>query len=165
MAEWLCSGLQIRVRRFNSGPGLQPLRGLAGRDNRFQGRAKWQWLLIRSSSAVEQPAVNRLVGGSNPSSGANKIKGLSLTVQPLDLFGATSGATSDTIGKAVSARPNRQSRCGWRRLSGLRSASRRLPAHPIPTPAHHPPTSPPMKPITPDRSRAVSEALDGLPGH
>ncbi len=26
--------------------------------------------LIRSSSAVEQPAVNRLVGGSNPSSGA-----------------------------------------------------------------------------------------------
>ncbi len=28
--------------------------------------------LIRSSSAVEQPAVNRLVGGSNPSSGANR---------------------------------------------------------------------------------------------
>ena len=54
MAEWLCRGLQILGSRFDSGSRLQ--------------------LLIRSSSAVEQPAVNRLVGGSNPSSGANKEK-------------------------------------------------------------------------------------------
>ncbi len=36
-----------------------------------RGRAHRRRPLIRSSSAVEQPAVNRLVGGSNPSSGAN----------------------------------------------------------------------------------------------
>lgn len=50
VAEWLRSGLQSRVHRFESGPRLQ---------NQF-----------RSSSAVEQAAVNRKVGGSNPSSGA-----------------------------------------------------------------------------------------------
>jgi hypothetical protein len=32
--------------------------------------------LLPGSSAVEQPAVNRLVDGSNPSRGANKIKDL-----------------------------------------------------------------------------------------
>jgi hypothetical protein len=33
-------------------------------------------LLFPGSSAVEQPAVNRLVAGSNPARGANKIKHL-----------------------------------------------------------------------------------------
>ena len=51
MAEWLCGGLQILIYRFDSGFGLQ----------RF---------LFRDSSAVEQPAVNRLVVGSNPTRGA-----------------------------------------------------------------------------------------------
>jgi hypothetical protein len=33
-------------------------------------------LLFPGSSAVEQPAVNRLVAGSNPARGATKIKAL-----------------------------------------------------------------------------------------
>ena len=55
VAEWLRSGLQSREHRFESGPRLQEL--------------------IRSSSVVEQAAVNRWVGGSNPSSGAKTGKG------------------------------------------------------------------------------------------
>ena len=35
VAEWLCSGLQIRVRRFNSDLGLQNERPAS---NRFAGR-------------------------------------------------------------------------------------------------------------------------------
>jgi hypothetical protein len=33
MAEWLCSGLQIRVQRFDSASGLQPIIG----NNLFDG--------------------------------------------------------------------------------------------------------------------------------
>ncbi len=77
VAEWLCSGLQIRVRRFNSGLGLHrpQVRALMW-ETEFLGLPyRLGRPLIRSSSAVEQPAVNRLVGGSNPSSGANKEAG------------------------------------------------------------------------------------------
>ena len=59
VAEWLRSGLQSREHRFDSGPRLQL------DDTRIK-------LLIGSSSVVEQVAVNHLVGGSNPSSRANK---------------------------------------------------------------------------------------------
>ena len=50
VAEWSCSGLQIRVRRFDSGLGLQAV--------------------VRRSSMAEHSAVNRRVVGSNPTAGA-----------------------------------------------------------------------------------------------
>ena len=59
--------LQIRVQRFASAFGLQradaalPTSGPA---------------LIPGSSVVEQAAVNRWVDGSNPSRGANNVRGL-----------------------------------------------------------------------------------------
>ena len=61
VAEWLRSGLQSREHRFDSGPRLHldPLKIKA---------------LIGSSSVVERVTVNHLVGGSNPSSRANKKK-------------------------------------------------------------------------------------------
>lgn len=49
-------------------------RGLASTPRRLYARIP----LIPDSSAVEQPAVNRLVAGSNPAPGANEIKGLGL---------------------------------------------------------------------------------------
>ena len=85
-AEWLCSGLQIRVCRFDSGPGLhkpcdpdgRPQRALRGRGGsvktprlRDRPTAAARRFMIRSSSAVEQATVNRQVAGSNPASGAN----------------------------------------------------------------------------------------------
>ena len=42
----------------------------------YQGRRRGDDRLIPGSSAVEQAAVNRLAGGSNPSPGANKNKEL-----------------------------------------------------------------------------------------
>jgi hypothetical protein len=63
VAEWLRSGLQSREHRFDSGPRLQLVTVCVEH-------------LIGSSSVVEQVAVNHLVGGSNPSSRANKINGL-----------------------------------------------------------------------------------------
>ena len=38
-----------------------------------------QWVWVRSSSVVEQPAVNRRVVGSNPTCGANVSYGPSYT--------------------------------------------------------------------------------------
>jgi hypothetical protein len=87
VAEWLRNGLQNRVPRFNSGRGLQQLRGARAVCNcvrradftlckrgalcyRRDGRSPWP--LLPGSSAVEQPAVNRLVDGSNPSRGAKQ---------------------------------------------------------------------------------------------
>jgi hypothetical protein len=78
-------GLQIRARRFDSGRGHQPAkrRATAGKPVRSSRFAKRGWLCYRpgcrgnglfpGSSVVEQPAVNRLVAGSNPARGANKI--------------------------------------------------------------------------------------------
>jgi hypothetical protein len=41
--------------------------------------------LFPGSSAVEQPAVNRLVAGSNPARGANKIRYFCGASRPLKL--------------------------------------------------------------------------------
>ena len=100
MAEWLRNGLQNRVPRFNSGRGLQPSPlggfGSAGhprtkgarrsfseggrvldctdalqpREAFVIGRLLSKSAVFPGSSAVEQPAVNRLVAGSNPARGA-----------------------------------------------------------------------------------------------
>jgi hypothetical protein len=43
------------------------------------------------SSAVEQPAVNRLVAGSNPARGANKIRGFCPSSQNLKAAGVPQG--------------------------------------------------------------------------
>jgi hypothetical protein len=67
MAEWLCNGLQIRVQRFDSASGLQ---------RADAAPLLWVPALIPGSSVVEQAAVNRWVDGSNPSRGANKVRGL-----------------------------------------------------------------------------------------
>jgi hypothetical protein len=84
VAEWLRSGLQNRLPRFNSGRGLQPslLRSFGSANQtkacfqsrhgfvigkRIRARAA---ALFPGSSVVEQPAVNRLVAGSNPARGA-----------------------------------------------------------------------------------------------
>src|SRR5437762_196783 len=91
VAEWLCSGLQIRVCRFDSGPGLHRLRDIGGPCMVGNALSKHRAfapgayragvrLLIRGSSAVEQSAVNRSVAGSNPAPGANS--------GPLSLLGA-----------------------------------------------------------------------------
>src|ERR1700733_9861186 len=84
VAEWLRNGLQNRVPRFNSGRGLQP--SLARRVKGWSGRALRAFIagpallyalaaqrgaVFPGSSVVEQPAVNRLVAGSNPARGAN----------------------------------------------------------------------------------------------
>ena len=100
VAEWLRSGLQNRLPRFNSGRGLQASvakrveagqmvrGGLCGLGKprfdtlgRFQRRNGFVICgfrrasrLFPGSSAVEQPAVNRLVAGSNPARGATSIK-------------------------------------------------------------------------------------------
>ena len=89
VAEWLRSGLQNRLPRFNSGRGLQSSlhRSRLGKPDEscFQSRRGFvigkrirarAAALFPGSSVVEQPAVNRLVAGSNPARGANKIKGL-----------------------------------------------------------------------------------------
>lgn len=101
VAEWLCRGLQILVRRFDSGLGLHippfkrqdgflvpslpacldPRRALTKRRHLiavFSERETGSGESFKAkhsrpfpgSSAVEQAAVNRLVGGSNPSLGA-----------------------------------------------------------------------------------------------
>ena len=96
VAEWLRNGLQNRVPRFNSGRGLQPslLRSFgsaslfcegcraeapAKAGHSFSTLSKASLLcyigadtsrLFPGSSVVEQPAVNRLVAGSNPARGA-----------------------------------------------------------------------------------------------
>jgi hypothetical protein len=44
---------------------------------------RWMSLLIPGSSAVEQEIVNLLVGGSNPSRGANKNRDLDITSRSL----------------------------------------------------------------------------------
>ena len=67
MAEWLCNGLQIRVQRFDSASGLH---------NGTMPGFFLEPALIPGSSVVEQAAVNRWVDGSNPSRGANKVRGL-----------------------------------------------------------------------------------------
>src|SRR5262245_54837452 len=76
------TGLQIRARRFDSGRGLHPpkRRGYGGKPVTASRFAKQGWLCYRpgcrghgpfpGSSVVEQPAVNRLVAGSNPARGA-----------------------------------------------------------------------------------------------
>src|ERR1700687_4586892 len=68
MAEWLCRGLQILVQRFDSASGLHETRPRPVGNS--PGRA-----LIPGSSVVEQAAVNRWVDGSNPSRGANQVRG------------------------------------------------------------------------------------------
>lgn len=93
VAEWLRNGLQNRVPRFNSGRGLHRfpavLRPTFARKAKSQPRPAGSRRLSKrdrlcymrafiapsrlfpGSSAVEQPAVNRLVAGSNPARGAN----------------------------------------------------------------------------------------------
>jgi hypothetical protein len=89
VAEWLRNGLQNRVPRFNSGRGLQTfptalnphvwayLKSLESALAAFKPEPPLLYALAREpealfpgSSAVEQPAVNRLVAGSNPARGA-----------------------------------------------------------------------------------------------
>src|SRR5471030_1383801 len=85
VAEWLCSGLQIRQCRFDSGPGLHPPSSwgrpwntaLASHGTLCQNTApspteyrRSRPILFRSSSAVEQATVNRRVAGSIPAFGA-----------------------------------------------------------------------------------------------
>jgi hypothetical protein len=91
VAEWLRSGLQNRLPRFNSGRGLQPslLRSFGSANQIkacFQSRHGFVIGSIRAraaalfpgSSVVEQPAVNRLVAGSNPARGAKQSQALSV---------------------------------------------------------------------------------------
>jgi hypothetical protein len=47
--------------------------------------------LFPGSSVVEQPAVNRLVAGSNPARGAKNIKDLTSRDQPEEKFGVQPG--------------------------------------------------------------------------
>src|SRR5476649_1657417 len=81
VAEWLCSGLQIRQCRFDSGPGLHgPRCGITALassgllcQNSAPSQAEYRRprpKLFRSSSAVEQATVNRRVAGSIPAFGA-----------------------------------------------------------------------------------------------
>src|SRR5215467_1747576 len=53
--------------------------------------------LVPGSSAVEQPAVNRLVAGSNPARGAKLFKHLVFWAEALEKAGATSRATTYTV--------------------------------------------------------------------
>ncbi len=108
MAEWLRSGLQNRLPRFNSGRGLQafslsrlpegihPLLHEAGFQSRrgfvIGNRAYAEWASsFPGSSAVEQPAVNRLVAGSNPARGAKYFKNLASQKMALKTIGVRSG--------------------------------------------------------------------------
>ena len=71
VAEWLCRGLQILVRRFDSGLGLQKCVVM---DFFFCYTTSELFKLIQvflGSSVVEQAAVNRSVAGSSPARGAN----------------------------------------------------------------------------------------------
>jgi hypothetical protein len=47
VAEWLCSGLQNRVHRFNSGPGLHRMRGVSyprpGASRQYASLAVTKW--------------------------------------------------------------------------------------------------------------------------
>ncbi len=70
VAEWSCSGLQIRLRRFDSGLGLQ--------------------VVVRRSSMVEHSAVNRRAVGSNPTAGA---KLFNFTSGITDRLAASTGRT------------------------------------------------------------------------
>src|ERR1700730_154126 len=74
MAEWLCRGLQILVQRFDSGSGLQGL------------RPRRRTPSSPVAQLVERAAVNRLVAGSSPARGANKIRGSDEYVRPSDLL-------------------------------------------------------------------------------
>ena len=92
MAEWLCRGLQILVQRFDSASGLQdwtigiPFVSIVARSGWLCYKAhpaptfyeRRNGPLIPGSSVVEQAAVNRLAGGSNPSPGANCSGGWAL---------------------------------------------------------------------------------------
>ena len=84
VAEWLRNGLQNRVPRFNSGRGLHrklPRALDPSQEAIHKAFASSQSLCYTArqsprapfpgSSVVEQPAVNRLVAGSNPARGAN----------------------------------------------------------------------------------------------
>jgi hypothetical protein len=100
------ASLQNRVPRFNSGRGLHsPARLLPGKfrslrlskpDQLCYTRTRTrEALLFPGSSAVEQPAVNRLVAGSNPARGAKLKQALSSKFQicfnEQKLAGATAG--------------------------------------------------------------------------
>ena len=76
MAEWLCSGLQLRVDRFDSGPCLHSLdlkiyacKLTFALTKKAEDR-HISSLMFLDSSAVEQLTVNQLVAGSNPARGA-----------------------------------------------------------------------------------------------
>ena len=60
--------------RYGGGPRANEL--CNGRGHLLYATGLIAGVLFPGSSAVEQPAVNRLVAGSNPARGANKIKGL-----------------------------------------------------------------------------------------
>ena len=88
VAEWLRRGLQILAPRFDSGRGLQKISSqivhnqtagvwasaifyAIGLGNMLNALLYGQLrALFLGSSVVEQPAVNRLVAGSNPARGA-----------------------------------------------------------------------------------------------
>jgi hypothetical protein len=100
VAEWLRNGLQNRVPRFNSGRGLHFIfdstilespdvapHGIGGKAEngctealslapglcyRHPALRAFTLPVFPGSSAVEQPAVNRLVAGSNPARGATQ---------------------------------------------------------------------------------------------
>ena len=77
VAEWLCRGLQILLRRFDSGPGLQIKELIFKKDLCIKSciaiYPDIKSAVVPGSSAVEQAAVNRLAGGSNPSRGAKPL--------------------------------------------------------------------------------------------
>src|SRR5947209_8681591 len=60
--------------------------------------------LFRGSSAVEQPAVNRLVVGSNPTRGANLFRHLAPASPTTGKAGATARATTQNKRPRLSAR-------------------------------------------------------------
>ena len=107
VAEWLRNGLQNRVPRFNSGRGLQASSwqsariGFRRRISRFAssgpfviGQGGSVPPLLPGSSAVEQPAVNRLVAGSNPARGASSFKNLAIVFQVLYSHGPAARSSS-----------------------------------------------------------------------
>ena len=76
VAEWLRSGLQIRVPRFNSGRGLQPLLLALCKAGGLCYRPDVNPDLFPGSSAVERSTVNRMVACSNQARGANTLERL-----------------------------------------------------------------------------------------
>ena len=77
MAEWLCRGLQILVRWFDSGPGLQKtvssLKIILDKTVdfvRFHGISSFVCYSPVAQS-VEQVTVNHWVAGSSPARGAS----------------------------------------------------------------------------------------------